>query len=199
MYWKSEQARPAVWRALLASLAVALQTFAWAAQADETVEICFNYGCAHREEVRFEVEILSEVQAHLRQATNPAEERVRIGEAVAKLYVAAARTTPIWRDRGGNYPEDPPESGIMDCIDHSTNTTRFLGVMRKHNMLRFHEVGDRLHRIRFLAEHWSAQVTERDSGSTYAVDSWYFDHGWPAVVMPVAEWRRGRDPREDRP
>ncbi len=199
MHVTLQQAGSAAIRNLLGCVAVALQVFACAALADETVEICFNYGCSHREEVRFEGQILSDVQAHLQQATSPAEERLRIGEAVAKLYVAAARTTPIWRDRGGNYPEDPPESGIMDCIDHSTNTTRFLGVMRKHNMLRFHEVGERLHRMRFLAEHWSAQIMERDSGSAYAVDSWYFDHGQPAAVMPVAEWRRGRDPREVKP
>ena len=164
--------------------------------ASETVEICFNYGCAHREEVQIADADIEAAHSVLGQPADAGEERARLGRAVALLYVAAARTTPIAHDRGGNFPYDPGVSGVMDCIDHSTNTTAFLALLQKNGLLRFHEAGPRLKRMRFLAEHWAGQVIERATGAVYAVDSWYFDHGEPAVVMPERDWRWGRDPRK---
>ena len=166
------------------------------AHAADAVEICFNYGCARREEVQILDADLDAARALLGQPADADEERERLGRAVALLYVAAARTTPIANDRGGNFPFDTGVSGVMDCIDHSVNTTAFLAVLQKHGLLHFHEAGPRLKRMRFLAEHWAGQVTERATGAVYAVDSWYFDHGEPAAVMPEREWRWGRDPRE---
>ena len=82
----------------------------------------------------------------------------------------------------------------MDCIDHSTNVTRFLEVMAARGMLRFHAAGARIKRLHFLQDHWAGQVVDRATGDHYAVDAWYFDHGVPALVLPAAVWRSLSDP-----
>ena len=83
----------------------------------------------------------------------------------------------------------------MDCIDHATNTTSFLRIMERAGMLRFHRAAEPVRRVRFfVSEHWSARVIEAASGAEYAVDSWFFDPGTPAVVMPLQAWRDGEAP-----
>ena len=37
-------------------------------------------------------------------------------------------------------------------------------------------------------------MVETASGGEYAVDSWFFDPGNPAVVMPLQAWRDGEAP-----
>lgn len=165
-----------------------------AADADE-VRICFDYACAHEAQARFDAATLEGVARRLARAQDAADERVRIAEAVALLYVAAGRQTPIWRDRGGNRNDDTDVAGAMDCIDHATNTTSFLRLMEHVGMLRFHRAAEPVRRVRFfVAEHWSARVVETASGGEYVVDSWFFDPGTPAVVMPLQAWRDGEAP-----
>ena len=164
------------------------------ARADE-VTICYNYGCYSRAPVEFSPAELESLHALFAAARDAAAEREAISIAIGRMYAIAGEQTPIWRDRGGNYA-DEGRNGKMDCIDHSTDTTAFLRLLAAHGWLRFHDVLDRLMRRRFLiAEHWAARIRERDSGKVYIVDSWFFDNGHPAAVLPLADWLAGRTPR----
>ena len=159
------------------------------------VRVCFDYACAHEAQARFDAVTLQSVARVVSSARDAEDERSRIAYAVAELYVAAGRQTPIWRDRGGNRNDDTDVAGAMDCIDHAANTTEFLRVMAHAGMLRFHRVGDPVRRVRFfVAEHWSASIIESATGDAHAVDSWFFDPGTPAVVMPLQAWRDGAPP-----
>lgn len=159
------------------------------------VRICFDYACAHEAQAQFDAATLDSVARVLAVAQDAADERARMASAVGLLYLAAGKQTPIWRDRGGNRNDDTDVAGAMDCIDHSTNTTTFLRLMARLGMLRFHRVGEPLRRVRFfVAEHWSAHVIEVASGNKYVVDSWFFDPGTPAAVMPLQSWRDGAAP-----
>ncbi len=189
----SRRSGPRAW--LAAALTLSALAVHAAVDAEEQVEICFNYGCSRTEEVVFTSADFELVQTWLGAPASAAEERLRIGRAMAILYVAAARTTPIWRDRGGNFPHDPEDHiGVMDCIDHSINVTRFLALLERRGLLRFHDAAPRLRRVRYLLDHWAGQIVERATGDSYAVDAWYFDHGVPALVLPVARWRSFSDP-----
>jgi hypothetical protein len=101
----------------------------------------------------------------------------------------------------------------MDCIDHSTTTTRLLRLIEAKGMLRFHHVLDPALRRRFLVfEHYSALIEERkpgvgdcgcdgetleDPAAQFVVDTWFFDNGHPAAVMPLARWQAGESPNEN--
>ncbi len=188
----------------------------------ETLTVCFNYGCYAQADVSFSEEQLAEIKASLR-AADAAEEREHLARALGRLYAWAGAQSPIAADKGGNLA-DEAIYGRMDCIDHSLTTTRFLKMLEARGMLRYHQVEDRVLRSRFLVfQHYAAQIVEHEaapraqmdeavnnplqavandaspadgshSTARFAVDSWFFDNGHPAVIMPLANWMSGEGP-----
>ena len=201
--------RRGVKRSLTTALSVLLVCEAFAiesAGADETLNVCFNYGCLAQAEVRFNEAQLSELARMLGNARTAAEERELIGLAVGRLLGWAGQQSPIAADRGGNYADDAVY-GRMDCIDHATTTTRLLSMMERRGMLRFHRLDEPVLRRRFvLFEHYSALIEEIPDGGEarkdesdvdsrrFVVDSWFFDNGQAAAVMPLALWQKGENP-----
>lgn len=174
-----------------------------AAGSAERVSVCFNYGCLAQAEVEYGDSQLGELRQLFERATTPAAEREAIGEAVGRLLGWAGQQSPIAADRGGNFADDAIY-GRMDCIDHSTTTTRLLRVLEGHGWLRFHRVLEPVLRLRFLVlQHYSAQIEENAPAAAeatpqrFVVDSWFFDNGQPAVVMPLAAWMAGEGPNVD--
>lgn len=169
------------------------------------IPVCHDYGCANETEVAFHEIQLQEVAAVLAGAETAAEERARLALVIGQLYVWAGRQSPVWRDRGGNY-DDEGMPGSMDCIDHSTTTTRFLLLLAELGALRFHRVLEPQYRGRLFV-HYSAVIEEIDADGVqhaegadgsylgqFVVDSWFGDNGTPALVLPVEEWREGGGP-----
>jgi len=166
---------------------------ACSARAEE-VTICYNYGCYAKAQVSYGEAQLATLQQLFAPVGDAAAERKAIAAAIGRMYAIAGEQTPVWRDKGGNFA-DNGDNGQMDCIDHSTNTSTFLGLLRAHGWLKFHEVLEPVRRVRFLfAVHWAARIRETGVQQTYVVDSWYFDIGRPAVVIPLDDWNSGRIP-----
>ena len=179
--------------AVTAALCAGLALCAKLVQAAD-VTICYNYGCSAKSDVHYSDAQLAPLERRLTSAANAAEERAAVSWVIGRMYAIAGEQTPIWRDKGGNYA-DEMGSGKMDCIDHSTDTTAFLRLLAARGGLRFHEVMEPLKRRRFIfAEHWGAGLRERQTQKTYVVDSWFFDNGHPAAVMPVEDWLAGMHP-----
>jgi hypothetical protein len=178
--------------------ALALMLAALPAVADEVALVCYNYGCAAEELVVFSEERLGWAQKLLAAAANAAAERDFLALAIGQLYAWAGEQTPIGADRGGNYA-DEGRPGSMDCIDHSTTTTRFLRLLESRGLLRFHRVLNPVarHRLLLFGQHFTAVIEElRDveGERRYAVDSWFVDNGRPAVILPLDEWLDGGGP-----
>jgi len=159
---------------------------------------------------------------------------------VGNLYRVAGRQSPISADRAGNYL-DRGVNGRMDCIDHSTTTTRLLELMQSREWLRFHRVLDPERRTRLIFQHFAAVIEEivprverivplhpdrvpdyvpsllalcdcegvvegllasdveetetaLAPGTRFVVDSWFVEHGEPAVILPLADWLKGDGP-----
>lgn len=128
-------------------------------QAESRVSICYNYGCVREEEVRFRAATLTRLVARFAVAQTAEEERAVLGEALGRLYRVAAIQTPIAADRGGNLLDDGA-NGRMDCIDHSTSSTRLLRLLEARGALRFHRVLEPVRRTRFIFQHFSAAIEE---------------------------------------
>ena len=177
----------------LVALSLALVLGAGAAAAEE-VAICFDYGCSERSIVRYSPLQLGQIQGQFLDADSPAAERAAIARAVAWLYFYAGMQSPIWRDLGENFDDDPSQPGRMDCIDHSTNTTTYLALIERRGWLRFHRVSTPVLRGGMLDEHWAARVEERASHDEWVVDTWFLDPGLPAAVFPLKAWLDGARP-----
>jgi hypothetical protein len=160
----------------------------------QELAVCYNYGCNTQGRVSLHDHQLKRIGVLLGRARTPGEEREAVSQAIGLLENYAGQQTPTWRDRGENYNDDGVD-GRMDCIDHSTNTTRYLRLLEARGWLRFHRVADPAYRAPLLFNaHWAANIVDRESGMAYAVDSWFFDNGQPAAVLPLDVWRRGWSP-----
>lgn len=167
------------------------------AVADESVPICYGYGCIAQAQIRFSDAQLDEVGRQLALAVDAENERKLLGAAIGRLYGWAGEQSDIRNDRGGNYA-DGHAPGKMDCIDHSTSTTRLLRLLEARNYLRWHRVLEPAVRNWALVfpAHWSAVIEEKRGGavSQFVVDSWFVDNGQPAVILPLADWKKGAGP-----
>ena len=173
------------------------------AVADEKVSICYNYGCYAQAEIVYSDKQMNEIGLLLAGANDAVQERAVLGVAIGRLLGWAGEQSPIKADRGGNYADDGVD-GRMDCIDHSTSTTRLLRLIDRRGWLRHHRVLESVLRRRFLIfQHYTAQIEELapaeagDGPARYAVDSWFFDNGRPAAVMPLVRWLNGDGPDVD--
>lgn len=141
------------------SAAVASPPDARARPAQARVRICYNYGCAREDEVVVGSAELESIRQRLAAAADAAAERALLSAAVGRLYRVAAAQTPVGADREGNFLDQGVE-GRMDCIDHSTSTTRLLQLIEARGWLRFHRVGAPARRERLIFQHFGAVVEE---------------------------------------
>jgi len=163
---------------------------AWAVD----ISVCYNYGCASQARVDFSSQQIRKLRQLFKSATTPAAERSAIAKAIGLFEQFAGKQTPTWRDKGGNVNDDGAD-GRMDCIDHSTNTTTYLRLLERLGLLRFHTVLGRVERAPLIVNvHWAAHIVDRTTGQEYAVDSWFYDNGWPAVIYPLQDWLKGASP-----
>ena len=165
--------------------------------ADETVRICYGYGCLAQAEIRYTEGQLGEVRRMLFAAVDAENERNTLSEVIGRLYAWGGEQSDIHNDRGGNYA-DGHLPGKMDCIDHSTSTTRLLRMLEARGYLRWHAVLDPVERgvAKLFFVHWTAVIAEKMKGedARFAVDSWFVDNGQPAVILPLDEWKKGAGP-----
>ena len=172
---------------------------AWAgvAAADATVPICHGYGCNAQARIRYSDRQLREVGQQLAVAGGPPAERKMLSAAVGPPRRAAGPPAGPRNDRGGNYA-DGHAPGKMDCIDHSTSTTRLLRLLETRGSLRWHRVLEPEARnwALVIPVHYSAVIEQKSAGegARFAVDSWFVDNGQAAVILPLDEWKGGAGP-----
>lgn len=175
--------------------ALMLWSVASSAHADE-ISICYNYGCARSAEVKLRGPELSRINMLFAWIDGAEGERQAISLAIGLFQFFAGQQTPTFRDRGYNIPDEGVD-GRMDCIDHAHNTSAYLRLMEEHGWLRFHRILEPVKRAPLIFnEHWSARIAEKESGTEFVVDSWFFDNGHPAAIFTLEEWMKGAEPDE---
>jgi hypothetical protein len=195
-------------------LAALLVMLAGPVVADEMVAICHGYSCFAQADIRYSEGQLGDVRRLLMAAVDPESERNSLSLAIGLLYRWGGEQSAIHNDRGGNLA-DEYGSGRMDCIDHSTSTTRLLKMLENRGWLRWHRVLEpAVRRFALVFEaHWSAVIeavggngavakagdgepglNEQPEAARFVVDSWFVDNGQPAVILPLDEWKKGAGP-----
>ena len=178
-------------------LAMLVLMVAGSALADQSVRICHAYGCLAEAEVIFSERALHEINQMLSVTVDAENERKILAQVIGQMYAIGGEQSDIHNDKGGNYA-DANIPGRMDCIDHSTSTTRLLRLLEARGDLRWHRVREPEMRSSVLVNgiHWSAVIEEKtgDGAARFVVDSWFVDNGQPAVILPLAEWLKGAGP-----
>lgn len=159
---------------------------------------CWGGTCAGTLQVSLSEQEWNEVRALFAPEPASAEaERETLKLAIGLLERLVGTKTDTTTDRAGTFGNSA-YPGQLDCNDEATNSSSYLRMMIDDGLLRFHRVLDTSTRGGFLifGRHSTAVIMETASGEKFAVDSWFFDNGQPAVVLPLATWQNGWKPAQ---
>lgn len=154
---------------------------------------CYDFGCKSRMELRYDEAQWQAIRSIMQRGNRDAgAEKQAIRLAVATMERFSGEIAGTGLDKAGNYPGyDLP--GQMDCIDESTNTFQYLSALEELDLLKWHRVDLKQRRMVWFITHWTATISELESGRRFAVDSWYRDNGEPPYIQPIEDWQRKRD------
>ena len=163
------------------------------------LDVCSGGGCAvvghvslTNEEWQKVMKIFIPAETILTDAQAAEQERRQISEAVGVLETIVGAKTSTSTDRAGTF-NNSKFSGQLDCNDEAINTTTYMRLMRKLGLIKLHEIEDMRSRNFFFNgwPHSTAVIHEIKTGDRYAVDSWFYDNGAPATIVPFALWKSG--------
>jgi hypothetical protein len=159
-------------------------------------EICHGGGCAAVERTALDEVEWAQVRAVFTPLPqSPAQERDCIATAIGVLEGLVGLKTGTATDRGGTFGNSA-YPGQMDCNDEAANSTTYMKLMAQDGLIRFHDIADTTTRGFFFNgwPHTTAVLRERQRGTRHAVDSWFYDNGAPAVIVPLEQWKTGWKP-----
>lgn len=157
---------------------------------------CWGGTCAAVEQVGVTEEEWSHVRALFDpQPADAAAEREAIRNAIGLLESIVGPKTGTAGDRAGTFG-NAAWPGQLDCNDEATNSTSYMRLMRAGGLIRFHEILDTKTRGGFLifGRHSTAVIAETGTTKRFAVDSWFYDNGKPATILPLDTWQAGWKP-----
>lgn len=155
------------------------------------IPVCYDFGCSSKATVNLPLTEWQSVAGWFDKVVEtPAEEREQIRQAVGWMEVLIGRHTPTHVDMAFDLAKniDKRETGQLDCIDESVNTTVYLKLFESNGFLRHHFVIEEAYRRALFDQHWTAQVREKVSGKRYVVDSWFQPNGYLPVVQDSESW-----------
>lgn len=160
---------------------------------------CSGHGCATLQEAGLSAAEWAEIRdLFMPEPSSPEDERARVARAVARFERLVGGKTGTGEDLGGTWPGFML-SGQLDCVDETMNTRTVLRLLEQDLLLRHHRIDAPAGRGNFFdgLPHRTAVLVERESGTAYAVDSWFYDNGRAPEVVLLASWLAGWKPAED--
>lgn len=165
----------------------------------EDFEICFGGGCAEVKHVALTTEDWQKVEHSFLSNVplNATQEREKIAQAVGLLEEIVGAKVGTSNDIAGTFYAGKL-SGQLDCNDEAINTTTYMRLMQQTGLIKWHAVEDTRTRNFFFTgwPHTTAVIREIETGERFAVDSWFYDNGASATIVPFATWKSGYRPAD---
>lgn len=164
----------------------------------QAFEICSGGGCAEVTQVALsEQEWQKVVHLFEIQPTIAAQEREIIAQAIGLLETIVGEKIGTTGDIAGTF-YNGRLSGQQDCNDEAINTTTYLRLMQQAQLIKWHKAEDTRTRNFFFTgwPHSTAVMHDINTGERFAVDSWFYDNGAPATIVPFAIWKSGYRPAD---
>lgn len=161
-------------------------------------EICQGGGCVQSDILQLtEAEWDNVVQIFSPLPANAEAEREAISKAIGALEDMVGTKIGTTADRAGTF-NNSDYLHQQDCNDEAINSTTYMRLMQQAGLIRFHEILDTRTRKFFFTgwPHSTAAIREQATKAEYAVDSWFYDNGFPATVLPMATWKDGYIPTD---
>jgi hypothetical protein len=163
-------------------------------------EVCQGGGCAQFNQLAIsDAEWVRVAQLFKAKASNASEERQQISQAIGELEKIIGAKNGTATDLAGTF-DNSETPGQLDCNDEAINTTTYMRLLKSNGLMQFHEIEDTRTRNFFFTgwPHTTAVIRETKTGARFAVDSWFYDNGHAATIVPFATWKANYKP-EDSP
>jgi hypothetical protein len=161
-------------------------------------EVCQGGGCAEFDQLSISPAEWSTVaQVFKNRATNAADERSQIAKAIGELEKIVGAKNGTTTDLAGTF-DNADYKGQLDCNDEAINTTTYMRLLKSNGLMPFHEIEDTRTRNFFFTgwPHTTAVIRETKTGARFAVDSWFYDNGHAATIVPFAQWKDNFQPAD---
>ncbi|MBF9197134.1 hypothetical protein [Microvirga terrestris] len=162
--------------------------------AGDRIIACHGYGCTRRLALSVDGSLLNRASGVLRSAQgSPATERQALAEVIRSYTAYLAASLGGKPDVPGSPPQMSGVHGQMDCLDETANTTSLLLVLQEHGLLAHHVVEHPESRGFFFDgryPHFTAVITEKQTGAEWAVDPWKKAPGQRPEILPLDRWRQ---------
>lgn len=166
----------------------------------EAFDVCFGGGCAEIRRVSLSQEEWLKVEVIFADKTKDVQlnaefERKKIAIAIGLLETVVGNKIGTSTDRAGTF-NNSKYPGQLDCNDESINTTTYMQLMHHYGLIKLHGLEDMRTRNFFFNgwPHTTAVIREITTGQRYAVDSWFYDNGMSATIVPFEVWKSGYIP-----
>ena len=166
---------------------------------EDAFPFCSEYGCQTVRYLTFDENDWTKIENSFGPpATSAQQERENIRQAIGTFEKIIGPRTSTQNDRYGTFMKIG--DGQLDCVDESTNTTTYLKLLEQRNLLKHHTIEKPQVRIPIIHSgrwpHQAAAITDKMTGKTFIVDSWFHDNGYPAEILPLETWKEGWKPEE---
>jgi hypothetical protein len=162
----------------------------------ESLDVCFGGGCAENRHISINKQEWTQVVSIFASKTEGAAlERKEIADAVGMLETIIGAKIGTSEDRAGTF-NNSKFPNQLDCNDEAINTTTYMHLMQYYGLIKLHEAEDMRTRNFFFNgwPHTTAVIHEKATGERFAVDSWFYDNGVPATIVPFELWKSGYIP-----
>ena len=161
-------------------------------------EICHSGGCAEVSELSLSENEWQQVSTIFdNNAQNAAEERAQIAQAIGMLERLVGNKIGTSGDLAGTFGNSS-HKGQLDCNDEAINSTTYMRLLASNGLMPLHAIEDTRTRNFFLTgwPHSTAVIREIATGEQFAVDSWFFDNGHAATIVPLKVWKANYQPAD---
>ena len=163
----------------------------------ESFPHCRSYGCSKIDTVSLSQSEQTHIKSLFKVNDSKIAERENIRTAIAELEKIIGAKTGTSADIRGTYVKLGHNQ--HDCVDESTNTTTYLMLLEQMGLLQFYDVNALTSRTPILSgrlgPHRTAVITDTQTNTKYAVDSWFHDNGIKPEIIELDTWKRGWHPK----
>ena len=162
------------------------------------LEVCQGGGCIEVSQTSItEAEWLEVSKIFSSPTVNAEDERKKVALSIGILEEIVGKKVGTSGDLAGTFDSGSLD-GQLDCNDEAINTTTYMRLLKQGGFLKFHEIEDTRTRNFFFTgwPHTTAVIHEIRTGSRYAVDSWFYDNGHPATIVPFEQWKDNYQPAD---
>ena len=164
----------------------------------EQFEVCQGGGCFQHDTLAIQPAEWQKVRDLFQPApVNAAQERAQIALAIGEIEKIIGAKNGTGTDLAGTF-DNSETPGQMDCNDEAINSTTYMRLLKNNGLLQLHEIEDMRTRNFFFTgwPHTTAVIHEKATGERYAIDSWFYDNGHAATVVPFAQWKANYKPAD---